>query len=183
MRGSEPWAALLVIGIFLAGGLVAFPIVILIAATAAAFGPWLGFLYATLGALASALALYAIGARFGQSALRSLLGERLDRVRSRIARRGVLAVAAVRVVPVAPFTLVNLALGASGIKLVDYVAGTLLGMLPGLIVVSALSHRIVAIISNPSVTEVSLLALAVAAWVAVSLGVQALVSRFWRPAS
>ena len=129
--------------------------------------------------LASALALYAIGARFGQDALRRLLGPRLDRVRARIARQGVLAVAAVRVVPVAPFTFVNLALGASAIKLVDYVAGTLLGMLPGLIVMSALGHRIVAIISNPSIEEVSLLALAVAGWVAVSLAVQALVSRLW----
>ena len=33
---------------FSRGGLVAFPVIILIAATAAAFGPWLGFLYATL---------------------------------------------------------------------------------------------------------------------------------------
>ena len=82
-------------------------------------------------------------------------------MRAKIARQGVLAVAAVRVVPVAPFTFVNLALGASAIKLVDYVAGTLLGMLPGLIVMSALGHRIVAIISNPSIEEVSLLALAV----------------------
>lgn len=180
---QQRWAALLVIGIFLAGGLMAFPVVILIAATAAAFGPWLGFLYATLGVLASALALYAIGARFGQNALRRLLGPRLDRVHARIARQGVLAVAAVRIVPVAPFTFVNLALGASAIKLVDYVTGTLLGMLPGLIVMSALGHRIVAIISNPSIEEVSLFALAVAAWVAVSLAVQALVSRLWSPAS
>jgi len=140
---QQRWAALVVVGTFLAGGLVGFPVVILIAATAAAFGPWLGFLYATLGVLASALALYTIGARFGQNALRPLLGSRLDRVRAKIARQGVLAVAAVRVVPVAPFTLVNLALGASAIKLVDYVAGTLLGMLPGLIVMSALGHRIV----------------------------------------
>ncbi len=180
---QKPWAVLLVIGTFLAGGLVAFPVVILIAATAAAFGPWLGFLYATLGVLANALALYAIGARFGQSALRRLLGPRLDRVRARIGRQGVLAVAAVRVVPVAPFTFVNLALGASAIKLVDYVTGTLLGMLPGLIVMSALGHRIVAIISNPSIGGVLLLALTVAIWVAVSLGVQALVSRLWSPAS
>ena len=145
---------MLVVGTFLAGGLVAFPVTILIAATAAAFGPWFGFLYATLGVLASALAIYALGAQFGQAALRRLMGPRLDRIRARIARQGVLAVAAVRIVPVAPFTFVNLALGASAIKLVDYLAGTLLGMLPGLIVMSALGHRIVAIVSQPSLVEV-----------------------------
>ena len=42
-----------------------------------------------------------------------------------------LAVAAIRLVPIAPFTFVNFAAGASAIKLVDYVAGTLVGMLPG----------------------------------------------------
>jgi phospholipase D1/2 len=176
----EPWAPALVIAAFLAGGLIAFPVTILIAATAAAFGPWLGFLYATLGALTSALAIYGIGAYFGRGALSDLLGPRLDKVRKRIARQGVLAVAAVRVVPIAPFTFVNLAAGASSIKLVDYLAGTLLGMLPGLVVMSALGHRIVAIISDPSLKEVTLLALAVISWLAVSLGVQALVSRLGR---
>ena len=177
--GQQPWAGALVVGTFLAGGLVAFPVTILIAATAAAFGPWFGFLYALLGVLASALATYALGAQFGQGALRKLLGPRLARIRARIERQGVVAIAAIRVVPVAPFTVVNLAAGASAIKLVDYVAGTVLGMLPGLIVMSALGHRIVAIISNPSLSEVTLLTLAVVGWIAVSFSVQALVSRLW----
>jgi uncharacterized membrane protein YdjX (TVP38/TMEM64 family) len=174
---QEPWAVALVVGTFLAGGLVAFPVTILIAATAAAFGQWFGFLYATLGVLSSALAVYGLGAQFGQKALHSLMGPRLHRIRTRITRQGVLAVAAVRVVPVAPFTFVNLALGASGIKLVDYLAGTLLGMLPGLIVMSVIGHRIVAIISEPSFAQLSLLALAVIGWIVVSLAVQAMVSR------
>ena len=181
--GRQPWAAALVVGAFVAGGLVAFPVIILIAATAAAFGPWYGFLYATLGVLASALATYAIGAQFGQGALRSVLGPRLDRIRAKIARQGVLAIAAIRVVPVAPFTFVNLAAGASAIKLVDYLAGTLLGMLPGLIVMSALGPRIVAVISDPSAAEITILALGVLGWIAAMFGVQALVSRLWSRAA
>jgi phosphatidylserine/phosphatidylglycerophosphate/cardiolipin synthase-like enzyme/uncharacterized membrane protein YdjX (TVP38/TMEM64 family) len=179
----QPWAGVWVVGTFVAGGLVAFPVTILIAATAATFGPWFGFLYAVLGVLASALATYWIGAQFGQDALRKLLGPRLDRVRIRLEKHGVLAVAAIRVVPVAPFTFVNLAAGASAIGLVDYVAGTVLGMLPGLIVMSALGARIVAIVSDPSLGEVSLLALAVLGWLALSFAVQILVSKLWSKAS
>jgi hypothetical protein len=41
------------------------------------------------------------------------MGPRLHRVRRSIAERGVLAVAAIRLVPIAPFTLVNLVAGAS----------------------------------------------------------------------
>ena len=43
---QNPWAPLMVVGDLCRGGLVAFPVNILIAATAATFGPWPGFAYA-----------------------------------------------------------------------------------------------------------------------------------------
>jgi phospholipase D1/2 len=177
---GSPWAPLAVLALFLAAGLVAFPVVIMIAATAAAFGPWLGFTYALAGVLASALLTYAIGARFGQAALFRLIGPRLERIRQRILQRGVFAVAAIRLVPIAPFTIVNLVAGASAIRLADFMLGTLLGMLPGLVALSALGYQIVRIITHPTATEAALLALAVAGWIAVTLGVQALVGKFGR---
>jgi uncharacterized membrane protein YdjX (TVP38/TMEM64 family) len=167
-----------VVALFVIGGLVAFPVLILIAATAATFGPWLGFAYALAGVIASALVTYAIGLRFGQATLRRLIGERLERIRQRIVRRGVFAIAAIRLVPVAPFTIVNLVAGASAIRLADYVAGTLLGMLPGLIALSALGHQLVRIVTSPTPAEAGLLGLAVAGWLAVTFGVQALIGKF-----
>jgi uncharacterized membrane protein YdjX (TVP38/TMEM64 family) len=159
--------------------LVAFPVTILIAATGAAIGPWLGLAYGTAGALASALVTYAIGAKFGAGALRGLLGARLDRIRERLARQGVIAIAAIRLVPVAPFTLVNLAAGAAEIRLRDYVAGTLLGLAPGLVMLSTLGYQIVDVLTKPTVIGSSILLGAIVAWIAVSLAVQALVSRGW----
>jgi uncharacterized membrane protein YdjX (TVP38/TMEM64 family) len=124
------------------------------------------------------LVTYGIGAHFGQAALRRLIGERLERIRQRIVRRGVFAIAAIRLVPIAPFTIVNLTAGASAIRLADYIAGTLLGMLPGLVALSALGHQIVRIVSNPTAAEAGLLALAVAGWIAVTFAVQALIGKF-----
>ena len=69
-----------------------------------------------------------------------------------------LAIAAIRLVPIAPFTVVNLVAGASEIRLGAFVAGTILGMLPGWIVMSALGHQIMRIISEPSAADVALLA-------------------------
>jgi phosphatidylserine/phosphatidylglycerophosphate/cardiolipin synthase-like enzyme/uncharacterized membrane protein YdjX (TVP38/TMEM64 family) len=175
---GTPWAPALVVALFVIGGLVAFPVLILITATAATFGPWLGFAYALAGVIASALVTYAIGLRFGQAALRRLIGERLERIRQRIVHRGVFAIAAIRLVPVAPFTIVNLVAGASAIRLADYVAGTLLGMLPGLIALSALGHQLVRIVTSPTPAEAGLLGLAVAGWLAVTFGVQALIGKF-----
>jgi phosphatidylserine/phosphatidylglycerophosphate/cardiolipin synthase-like enzyme/uncharacterized membrane protein YdjX (TVP38/TMEM64 family) len=172
------WAPLIVIAAFVGAGFVLFPVLMLIAASAAAFGPWLGFTYAALGALASAVAGYSIGAAVGKKPLRNILGPRLNRVRQRIARRGVITVAAIRLVPIAPFTVVNLVAGASGIPVFDFIAGTLLGMLPGLIAISAVGHQFARIMTAPTPLDFVLLAAAVAVWIGVSIGIQAAVSRW-----
>lgn len=174
------WAPFAVVAIFVAAGLVAFPVLVLIAVTAATFGPLYGLIYAALGSLASALATYLIGARLGKELLRDMLGPRLDRIRRQIVNQGVISVAAIRVVPVAPFTLVNLVAGASQIRLQDYLAGTVLGMAPGWVVMSALGHQIFQIIMRPTATNVALLGAAIIGWIAVSVGIQVLVSKLRR---
>ena len=117
---SSVWAPAIVIAAFLIAGAVMFPINILIAGVSAAFGPWIGLLYASLGTLASALLAYAVGRWLGANFLHDLLGKRLNRIRGRVVQQGIVSVVAIRLLPVAPFTVVNLAAGASGIKLSDY---------------------------------------------------------------
>lgn len=174
---DTPGAPAIVLAIFVIGGLLVFPVTLLIAATAATFGPWLGFAYAAAGAIASAIVTYEAGVVVGRRALEDVLGPRLNRIRRSIARRGVLAIAVVRLVPIAPYTLVNLAAGASKIPRADYLIGTILGLMPGLIAISALGHQIFSIITEPTLANVILFLLALFAWIAVSLGVQALVLR------
>ena len=179
---AEPWAPILIIGIYLVGGLIAFPVLVLIAATAAAFGPVAGLLYATIGALASAVVTYAVGALLGRDTLRGVIGPRLRRVQRRIVKGGVLAIAAIRMVPLAPFTVVNLVAGASDIRLGAYVAGTLIGMAPGLLVMSALGHQFVRVLSEPKPLDFALLGAFILVWLAFAGGVQLLVTRFGRSA-
>lgn len=174
---QSPWAPVVVPVLFVAGGMIAFPLTIMVAATAAAFGPWFGTAYSVIGALASALSTYAIGAILGRDALRQLFGPQLENVRMRIKKQGVLAVMAIRLIPIAPFTVVNLAMGASEIRVLDYVAGTLLGLAPGLIVMAAVGHEIVRILTEPTLAEIATLAAAIAVWIGLSFGVQALLAR------
>lgn len=110
--------------------------------------------------------------------MRNILGPRLNRVRQGIAKRGVITVAAIRLVPIAPFTVVNLVAGASGIPVFDFVAGTLLGLMPGLIVISAVGYQFARIMTAPTPMDFALLAAAVAVWIGVSIGIQAMVSRW-----
>jgi phosphatidylserine/phosphatidylglycerophosphate/cardiolipin synthase-like enzyme/uncharacterized membrane protein YdjX (TVP38/TMEM64 family) len=172
------WGPIGVFGAFLLGGLVAFPLTILIAATAASFGPWLGFTYALIGAMASAMITYAIGAMMGRDALQGILGRRLGNIRDRIARQGVLAVATIRLVPVAPFTVVNLVAGASGIRLTPYLVGTVLGLLPGLVVLSLLGSQFMRIIASPTLIEIVVFLALVAAWVGTAFAIQAAFSKY-----
>jgi phosphatidylserine/phosphatidylglycerophosphate/cardiolipin synthase-like enzyme/uncharacterized membrane protein YdjX (TVP38/TMEM64 family) len=174
---ASPWAPAYVLAAFLGGGLVAFPVVLLIAGTAAAFGPILGFTYATVGSLASALLTYGIGAWLGRRPLQSILGPRLSRIRNRICRSGLVAVAAVRLVPIAPFTLVNMVAGACRIPMGAYLGGTALGLLPGLFAISALGHQIFRYIIDPNPADFALLIAAALLWLALIIAGQALAVR------
>jgi uncharacterized membrane protein YdjX (TVP38/TMEM64 family) len=108
-----------------------------------------------------------------------MLGPKLDSVRKRVARKGVLAVAIIRMVPVAPFSIVNMLAGASEITLGQYVLGTVIGMAPGILVMSLLGHQLSQLFLHPSATQLALLAAAIIAWIGLSIGVQALVTKYW----
>ncbi|MGE4079877.1 MAG: VTT domain-containing protein [Reyranella sp.] len=174
---GKPWAVLVVMAVFLVGGAVAFPVTMLILATAAVFGPLFGTLYAALGVALSAAVMFTLGRRFGQSLPDGRLGGRGRRVLDRLRARGLLAVVAIRVVPVAPFTLTNLACGAAGIRPLDFALGTLIGMSPGLLAMALLGDRLIQVLLHPAAGEIGLLALCVVGWLALSFAAQALVTR------
>ena len=72
--------------------------------------------------------------------------------------------AVVRNLPVAPFTIVNMVAGASHIKLTDFLLGTALGMLPGIVAITVFADRVAAVARNPHWTNI-----AVAAGIAIVL--------------
>ena len=75
---ASPWRLAIVLGCFLGAGLVVFPMLLLIIACAAVFGPGLGFVYSSVGLLASAALNYAIGTWLGREVLLNTLGRRFD---------------------------------------------------------------------------------------------------------
>ena len=104
--------------------------------------------------------------------LRRWLGTKLDALEKRIATRGVIAIAIIRKVPVAPFTFVNMAIGALGIRYRDFILGTALGMLPGIAVFAFVSDRVIDAWREPTAYNIALIAGAIALWLGIVLGIQ-----------
>ncbi|MDX1606599.1 MAG: VTT domain-containing protein, partial [Candidatus Competibacterales bacterium] len=137
------------LGMFLLGTLVGFPVTALIVINAAVFGPVQGLVQAMLGCLGGAALGYGLGRWLGRGVVRQLAGPRLNRLSQALGRRGVLSMALVRNLPLAPFTVVNLVAGVSHIRFVDYLLGTLLGMAPGMLALTVFADGLVTAIRNP----------------------------------
>jgi len=138
-----------IIGAYIVGSLVMVPVTLLVGATALVFPPLKASLYALIGCLFSAAATYAIGARLGKGLIRKIGGQKINRLEKTLAKHGLLTVAIVRNLPVAPFTVVNLFAGASRIRFRDYLLGTAIGMTPGIIAISVFADRLLLAIRNP----------------------------------
>lgn len=171
--GDTPMAGVVATATFVIGGLVLVPLTFMITAAAIAFGPILGTVYAFAGALLSALLVYGVGALLGQRGARRVLGRRWRRVGDALSGRGILAIALVRMVPVAPYSVVNFLAGALRIGFVDFALGTALGLAPGIIALAVLGGRIGAVLREPGVWNVSLLiATAVVLLIAMGMSVR-----------
>jgi phosphatidylserine/phosphatidylglycerophosphate/cardiolipin synthase-like enzyme/uncharacterized membrane protein YdjX (TVP38/TMEM64 family) len=179
LRG-EPWAIPVVLIVFMLGSLVAFPITVLIGTTILTFDPLPGFTAAALGTMLGAVVTFVVGRLLGRRALRKMFGERVDQLEHHLKGRGVIAVALIRKVPVAPFTIVNMLIGASGLHLREFVAGTALGMIPGIAAFTIVGDRLADVWRDPNPVNVSLVIGAVVIWIGVVLGMQRLVNRYSR---
>lgn len=154
---AMPAAPLIVIGAFVLGTLLVVPVTLMIAVVVLVFGPVQGGIYAAAGSLLGAGVTYWLGQLFGRGTVRRIAGSRLDRLSQALGKRGVLAVTTVRVLPVAPFTIINLVAGATHISLRDFLLGTVLGMGPGIIAIALFIDRILAMLRNPEPGTLGLL--------------------------
>ena len=129
-----PFTPLAVIGGYVLAGLLMVPVTLLIGVTGIVFGPLAGGAYAIGGTLLSAAATYGIGRWLGRDTLQRLVGPRIERWSRHIARSGIVAMVVTRLLPIAPFTMINVIAGALQIRFRDYLIGTILGMAPGIFI-------------------------------------------------
>jgi hypothetical protein len=98
----------------------------------------------------AALATFVAGRLVRRDTVRRLAGRKLDRLSTVLRQRGLLAMTAVRLGPLAPFPVVGLVAGAIRVKLWHYALGTFLGNLPGVLAATVFAAEIAAALEDPS---------------------------------
>ncbi|TVM35207.1 VTT domain-containing protein [Oceanidesulfovibrio marinus] len=144
------WALPVIVAVYSAAGVVIAPVTVLVVATGLVFPPYLAAIYSLAGCLANAAITYGIGQALGRNFVRKFAGRSINELSRRLARSGILTMAVVRNLPLAPYSVVNMVAGASHIGFWDYMVGTCLGMLPGVIALTVFSGSIVRAFMNPT---------------------------------
>ncbi len=124
------WAEVAFVGLYAVVTLTPLPKTVFTLAAGAVLGLAGGLPAVLVGAMLGALTAFFLGRLLGREAVQRLTGARVDRLDALLARRGLAAVLAARLVPVVPFTAMNYVAGLTALRLRDYVVGTAVGILP-----------------------------------------------------
>ncbi|MGE5469803.1 MAG: VTT domain-containing protein [Bacteroidota bacterium] len=147
---TRPWAPVVIILAYTPACLIMFPRPLITLAAVVAFGPMLGTAYALAGVMLAAMATYVAGRRLPHHVVRHLTGHSLNRMSDTLRRHGLLAVTALRLVPLAPFAAEGLVAGAIHIKAWHFMLGSLLGLMPGVLTTMAFGQQIGTALQDPS---------------------------------
>jgi phospholipase D1/2 len=174
------WAPLAIILAFTPASFVMFPRQIITVAAAVAFGPIKGWVISVLGVVLAALVGWRLGRQLNEERVRRWAGESFEPTASLLRKRGLVAVMAVRALPVAPFTVESIVAGALRIKWSDLVLGTVFGMAPGMLGTSFIGDQVGAAMSTGRQFNVWIV-VAAAAWTcAVAIGARIWLRRLQR---
>ena len=175
---SGPLALPAAVAAFAVLAFIGVPQFMLIAACVVAFGGWTGFVYSWIGTMASSLVGFYLGRWAGARALERLSGPAVRRFMGHVGRNGFAASLIVRLVPSAPFIVVNMAAGVTPMRVLDFGLGTALGIVPKIALTAFAGGSIVRAMKGGGVGRDALwLAVFALAWIALGWAARAWLRR------
>jgi uncharacterized membrane protein YdjX (TVP38/TMEM64 family) len=139
----------------------------------------MGLVYGMCGALLSAAVSFGIGHFMGLKGLRRLAGERVRQIDYKLRDSGIMGVVLIRLVPITPYSLLNLAAGISSVRFWDFIIGSFLGLLPGFIAQGLVGSSLVDILLNPTPLSISYLVIGLVMWLTLVIGSHRL-AKIWK---
>jgi uncharacterized membrane protein YdjX (TVP38/TMEM64 family) len=148
---NRPFGALWVLLGYVVAAASGVPTSIMVTVGVMVFSPWPGVAYALAGMVSGAVVIYAVGRYSGAAFIdRWTRHGRMRSLATVLQKEGLKAVFIIRAVPIAPFVLVSLTAGAFRIPFGQYVAGTLLGLMPGTLMMGLFWDRVKATLEHPN---------------------------------
>lgn len=164
---SGPWALPMAIAGFALLAFIGVPQFMLIAAAVVAFGALRGSAYSWTGTMVSSLIGFYLGRLAGARTLERFSGAGVRRFMDHIGRNGFLASLIVRLVPSAPFIVVNMAAGVTPMRTLDFAAGTAIGIIPKIALTAFAGASIARALKGDFGRDALWLVVVVAAWIAI----------------
>lgn len=144
------------------------------------FGTLLGGALAVLGATLGATLLFILARSAFGDTLAARGGAFVQTVREGLQRDGFNYLLAIRLIPVFPFWLVNLAAALGGMRLVPFVAATLLGVAPGTLVFASVGAGIGTVLAVGGQPDLSIILSLPVLGPLIGLAVLSLLPVAWR---
>lgn len=142
------WAPWLIVLLFVLSGIIVFPRPLLTIAAVVAWGPWKGFALSLAGVELATFAGYYMGRLCPQDKVERWAGPTLARMAPLLHRNGLAAMTLLRLLPIGPHLLGSVAAGALRIKPWHVLAGTFIGMAPGLVGTTLVADQLAAGIAS-----------------------------------
>jgi uncharacterized membrane protein YdjX (TVP38/TMEM64 family) len=167
---AMPMGSFLILAGYIVAVVLAVPVAVLVLVGALVFGPWPGMLYTLCGMVSGAVVTYAFGHFTAASLVETFSdNDTMRKLDHAFKKRGLMTVIIVRVLPIAPFVMVNMVAGAFKVPLRDFVLGSFIGLLPATLMASLFADRLTALVNNPSAKTigaavVTLLLIGLAIW-------------------
>lgn len=158
IRGNW-WTPLAVLPVYLVGNSLLFPNMVLNSAIILTLGGTLGWVCAMGGSLTAAASFFFLGKRLDADKLDFLRGKRFEKAREFLRKGGIGTVLAVRMMPIAPYSIVNIAAGTIDLRFRDFFIGTFIAHLPGTLTLAIFGEQLETAIRDPSSKNMTILAL------------------------
>jgi uncharacterized membrane protein YdjX (TVP38/TMEM64 family) len=165
------WAPAAVTAVFVVLAFIGAPQIALIAGTVAVFGAGEGMVLSWLATMISALVGFGFGRAAGAKGLEKLGGVG-ERASSFMGKNGFLASLIIRLVPSAPFVVINMALGAAKVPWTQFIGGTGLGILPKILLIAFAGHGFDAFGRRENLSALAFFAAALLVWLLIAFVVR-----------
>lgn len=163
---NSPSALMWVIALYALAAVTFFSAALLSTAVILVFAGAKGFVYSMIGSLVCAMIGYAMGRMIGRDRMeRHFPASR--RLFRKVHNSGIIGVAVVRAIPVAPYAAINVVFGVIKMPLLAYLAGTFLGLIPGKLMLAIFGMSIRDFIIEPNWEQVMQALAFIALWAGV----------------